>query len=331
MIEQPALESNQNQSIRLSRIFNAQKITLIGVIIAIFIFFAIFAPNFLTTRNLMFVILKISTIIIVATGATLLMITGNFDLSVGSVVAFTGIIYAYMAKHGIPIYMAVVLAIAWGMFFGYLNGLAVARLKITPVIATLATMYIARGFAFLIARWDGGANISAGLPRDFSSFGRTMIGPIPLLTIIMIVLVAVFIFIERKTVFGRFIFAMGSNPDAARVSGINVPSIITWLYVITGALAGLCGVFQTSRIGMGSPQNFKGFEFDVLIALILGGTSLKGGEGSISGMVLGALIVGVIGNGLNLMNVSSYYQLVFNGAILVMAVVTYQSLGKKML
>ena len=205
---------------------DAKKATLLGVIISIFIFFTIFAPNFFTAQNLMFVILKVSTIIIVATAATLLMITGNFDLSVGSVLAFSGIMHAYMAKHGIPSSLSVVFAIGWGMLFGYLNGLTVARLKVTPVIATLATMYIARGFAFLVARWDGGANISAGLPQDFSSFGRTMVGPLPLLAIIMIVLVAVFIFIERKTVFGRFIFAMGSNPDAARLSGINVSGII---------------------------------------------------------------------------------------------------------
>ena len=327
MIEESTLPSTQN--IQLGRIFDAQKATLISVIVAIFIFFTVFAPNFLTGQNLMFVILKVSTIIIVATAATLLMITGNFDLSVGSLLAFTGIMHAFMAKHGVPSSLSVVFAIGWGMLFGYLNGLTVARLKITPVIATLATMYIARGFAFLIARWDGGANISAGLPQDFSSFGRTMVGPLPLLAIIMIVLVAVFIFIERKTVFGRFIFAMGSNPDAARLSGINVSGIITLLYVITGAFAGLCGAIQTSRIGMGSPQNFRGFEFDVLIALILGGTSLKGGEGSIIGMVLGALIVGLVGNGLNLMGVSPYYQLVFNGSILVFAVVIYQGLGKK--
>ena len=328
MNEQAAVDSNP--IIRLGRIFNAQKITLIGVIIVVFAFFTIFAPNFMTAQNLMFVILKVSTIIIVATAATLLMITGNFDLSVGSVLAFSGIMHAYMSKHGIPSSLSVVFAVGWGMLFGYLNGLTVARLKVTPVIATLATMYVARGFAFLVARWDGGANISAGLPQDFSSFGRTMVGPLPLLAIIMIVFVAVFIFIERKTVYGRFIFAMGSNQAAARLSGINVPGIITSLYVLTGAFAGLCGAIQTSRIGMGSPQNFKGFEFDVLIALILGGTSLKGGEGSIMGMVLGALIVGLVGNGLNLMDVSSYYQLVFNGSILVIAVMIYQSLDKKL-
>lgn len=328
MNEQAAVDSNP--IIRLGRIFNAQKITLLGVIIVVFTFFTLFAPNFLTAQNLMFVILKVSTIIIVATAATLLMITGNFDLSVGSVLAFSGIMHAYMSKHGIPSSLSVVLAIGWGMLFGYLNGLTVARFKVTPVIATLATMYVARGLAFLVARWDGGANISAGLPQDFSSFGRTMVGPLPLLAIIMIVLVAVFIFIERKTVYGRFIFAMGSNQDAARLSGINVTGIITSLYVLTGALAGLCGAIQTSRIGMGSPQNFKGFEFDVLIALILGGTSLKGGEGSIVGMVLGAFIVGLVGNGLNLMDVSSYYQLVFNGSILVIAVMIYQSLDKKL-
>lgn len=328
MIEQPVLDSNTTS--RLSGILNAQKITLFGVIIVIFIFFAVLAPNFLTTRNLIFVVLKISTITIVATGATLLMITGNFDLSVGSVMAFTGIMYAYMAKHGIPMELSLVLAICWGMLFGYLNGLTVARLKVTPVIATLATMFIARGFAFLIGRWDGGANISAGLPRNFSHFGRTMFGPIPLLVIIMILCVIVFVFIERKTVYGRFIFAMGSNPDAARISGINAPAIITSLYVIIGALAGLCGAFQTSRIGMGSPQNFKGFEFAVLTALILGGTSLKGGEGSITGTVLGALIVGIIGNGLNLMDVSPFIQLIVNGIILIFAVMTYQSLEKRM-
>ena len=166
MIEQSVVDSNQ--SIRLSRIIDAKKITLFGLIIAIFIFFTIFAPNFLTAQNLKFVILKISTIIIVATAATLLMITRNFDLSVGSVLAFSGIMHAFMAKHGIPSGLSLVFAVGWGMIFGYLNGLAVARLKITPVIATLATMYIARGFAFLVARWDGGANISAGLPKGTS-------------------------------------------------------------------------------------------------------------------------------------------------------------------
>jgi ribose/xylose/arabinose/galactoside ABC-type transport system permease subunit len=328
MVQQTGADSNR--SVHLSRILDAKKATLFGVIILVFVFFTIFAPNFFTAQNLMFVILKVSTIIIVATAATLLMVTGNFDLSVGSVLAFSGIMHAFMAKHGVPSNLSVVFAIGWGMLFGYLNGLTVAHLRVTPVIATLATMYIARGFAFLVARWDGGANISAGLPQDFSSFGRTMIGPLPLLAIIMIVLVAIFIFIERKTVLGRFIFAMGSNPEAARLSGINVPGIITWLYIITGAFAGLCGAIQTSRIGMGSPQNFKGFEFDVLIALILGGTSLKGGEGSIVGMVLGAFIVGIVGNGLNLMNVSPYYQLVFNGSILIIAVMIYQGIGRQM-
>ena len=328
MMEQPAL--NSTSGIRILRLINAQKVTLIGVIIVIFAFFTMFAPNFLTAQNLMYVILKVSTIIIVATAATLLMITGNFDLSVGSVVAFTGIMFAFMAKYGFPIYLSGLLAILFGMLFGLINGIVVAKFKVTPVIATLGTMYVARGFAFLFARWAGGASISSGLPKDFSSFGRTMVGPFPLMVIIMIIIVAIGIFIERKTAVGRFIFAMGSNPDAAKVSGINVTGIIAALYVLIGALAGLVGVFQTSRIGMASPQNFSGFEFDVLIALILGGTSLKGGEGSISGMVLGALIVGIVGNGLNLMGVSSYYQLVFNGSILVIAVLMYQSLEKKM-
>ena len=138
MLDESTVPSTQ--SIQLSRIFDAQKATLISVIVAIFVFFTIFAPNFLTAQNLMFVILKVSTIIIVATAATLLMITGNFDLSVGSLLAFTGIMHAFMAKHGIPSSLSIVFAIGWGMLFGYLNGLTVARLKITPVIATLATM-----------------------------------------------------------------------------------------------------------------------------------------------------------------------------------------------
>jgi ribose transport system permease protein len=316
----------------MEKIINSQKskfnifqidfkiVTLIGIIIAIIVVFSILSPQFLSVNNIKNVFLNVSIIVIVGSAATLLLITGYFDLSVGSILAFCGILHAYLCKHGIPVNLSIVIATVCGGFFGIINGLMVSKIKITPVIATLATMYAARGFAFLLARYDGGAMISIGLPRSFSAFGRTLIGQIPLPIFIMVFVFLVFLFIEKKTVLGRYIYAIGVNNSAAKISGINVVGISMLLYIIVGILSGLCGAMQVSRIGVAIPNIMRGFEFDVIVAIILGGTSLKGGEGSVVGMIFGAVIIGLVGNGLNLLNVQSFYQTVFQGLVLITAV-----------
>jgi ribose/xylose/arabinose/galactoside ABC-type transport system permease subunit len=181
-------------------------------------------------------------------------------------------------------------------------------------------MYIARGLAFIIARADGGANITSGLPSNFEVLGRATVGVVPLHVLIVIAIIIVFVFIQIKTNLGRYAFVIGGNRTAALLSGVKVDTVIITLFVLVGALTGFCGTILVSRIGSGIPRIGAGFEFDVIVAVVLGGTSIYGGEGSVFGMVIGALIVGFIANGLNLLDVQAFYQVVFKGLILVAAI-----------
>jgi ribose transport system permease protein len=310
--------------------FDQQKAVLIGVIFAISVAMSFLSPKFLQVDNFVNILLQIAPLIIVASAANLLMITGNFDLSVGSVFAFCAIMHAYMTKNVLPIEWSILLSCILAILWGASNGIMVGVLNVNPFIATMGSMYAARGLAYLVARWDGGANISAGLPANFSDFGRTNVfGIIPIIIIFMIAVVAVFIFIEKKTVLGRYSFAIGCNKSASRLSGIHVPGVLIIIYMIVGLLAGLCGVIQVSRVGSAYPNIGAGMEFDVLLAIFLGGTSMLGGEGSTLGMILGALIVGFLANGLNLLNVPYFYQEVTKGALLLSAVFADQMLKKR--
>jgi ribose/xylose/arabinose/galactoside ABC-type transport system permease subunit len=269
-------------------------------------------------------------LIIIASAANLLMITGNFDLSIGSVLAFSAIMHAYMCKHDLPIWLSIIICCLLAVVWGVSNGVMVGYLNVNPVIATMGTMYTARGFAYLIARWDGGANISAGLPGDFSHFGRTNIfGVLPIIIVFMVISVALFIFVEKKTVLGRFSYAIGGNRSAATLSGIKVPQVMIVLYGMVGLLAGLCGVIQVSRVGSGFPNIAEGMEFDVVVAIVLGGTSMLGGSGSTVGMILGAFIVGVAANGLNLLNVPYFYQTITKGILLIISVFADQAIQRR--
>jgi len=317
---------NQALPYRLDR----QKIVLFGIILAIVVVLTILSPNFLKVRNFTNVFLQVAVIVIIASAANLLMITGHFDLSVGSVLAFCAILHAYLSKHGLPVELSVVVTCVAAVMWGAINSLTVGVLRITPVIATMGTMYAARGFAFLIARWDGGANISTGLPVNFTNFGRFLLpGGIPLVIVLMVMAIAVFWFIEKKTVLGRFTYAIGGNRSAAALSGVNVVGIVSVLYIVVGLLAGFCGVLQVSRVGSGFPNIAEGLEFDVVVAIVLGGTSMLGGEGSTFGMILGALIVGLAANGLNIMGVPYFYQEISKGVLLIIALLLDQLLRQR--
>jgi ribose/xylose/arabinose/galactoside ABC-type transport system permease subunit len=275
------------------------------------------------------VLMQVSMVMLTGSAAVLLMISGNFDLSVGMVLAFTGVMHAFMSKNGIPTNLSMVIAILIGSCFGLINGALVVRLKITPVIATLGTMYVARGLAFIIAWVDGGANVTTGLPLNFENFGRAMVGPVPLYLLIVFVMVGFFSFIYAKTNISKYAFAIGGNPTAAVLSGVKAARIILLLYVAVGTLTGFGGATLASRLGTGAPKLGTGFEFDVIVAIVLGGTSIYGGEGSFLGMLLGALIVGFVANILNLMNVQFFYQIVVKGLILIGAVLLTRKLREQ--
>ncbi len=307
-----------------------QKVVLISILAVIVAAMSFLSPKFLQISNFQNILLQLAPLIIIASAANLLMITGNFDLSIGSVLAFCAILHAFLTKQGVPIGLSIALCCVMAALWGISNGIMVGILNVNPVIATMGTMYAARGFAYLIARWDGGANISAGLPGNFSDFGRTnLFGVLPIILVFMVIAVGVFTFIERKTVLGRYGFAIGGNRRASVLSGINVAGVLIVLYALVGLLAGFCGVIQVSRVGSGFPNIGEGMEFDVVVAIVLGGTSMLGGSGSTVGMILGALIVGTAANGLNLLNVPYFYQTITKGLLLIVSVFADQTIRRR--
>jgi ribose/xylose/arabinose/galactoside ABC-type transport system permease subunit len=232
---------------------------------------------------------------------------------------------ALLAQAGIPMPVAVLAAVCIGLVVGLFNGLMTARFEIPPFISTLGTMMICRGTALIISN---GMTVRNDLPDNYEVLGRGEILNIPYPFWIMVVFVVVSIILQRKTVLGKYAVAIGGNKTAAELSGINVTKMVFIYYSIVGVFVGFTGAIQSSRLGIGEPNIGDGFEFDVIIAVVLGGTSLAGGEGSVLGMVIGALIVGVIGNGLNLMGVLTFYQSIIKGIILVAAVLLDQKMKR---
>lgn len=311
---------------KISKSVFTQLITL-SILVVLMIVLSILSPQFMTYDNIMNVFRQVAFTVITGSAATLLMITGHMDLSVGSVLAFSGVISALLATRNIPVVIAGLVGVALGTLLGLLNGILVTKLNVTCVIATLGTMYVARGLSYIVT---DGKSINSGLPRGFETIGRSILGDIPVAVIITIVILLIFFFLENKTVFGKYSFAIGGNKNAATLSGIKSNGIICCLYTLTGMMAGLSGVIMASRLGAGDPNVGDGFEFDCIVAIVLGGTSVSGGSGSVIGMALGALIVGFLSNGLNLLGVGSFYQTVFKGIILVGAVILDSYMKKRL-
>jgi ribose/xylose/arabinose/galactoside ABC-type transport system permease subunit len=300
-----------------------QKLVLVGILLFITVVFTILNPRFISGFNLMYVLIQNSFVIISACAVTLLMISGQIDLSIGSTVCLAGMAHAWLSRAGLPVGLSFLLAILVGLLVGLINAVLVVRLKITPFIATLGTMYMGRGLSYLVS---GGLVIREGLPDAFSYVGNESLGPVPYTIVALVAVVVVFLVLERRSVLGKYSVAIGGNRTAAMLSGIDTDRIVSTLYVLAGAFAGFAGVLMASRLGVGDPNIGIGFEFDVIVAVILGGTSLAGGEGSILGMIIGALIIGGLGNGLKLLNVFTFFQSIMKGIVLVLAVLLDQKL-----
>ncbi|HAX98422.1 MAG TPA: ribose ABC transporter permease [Candidatus Atribacteria bacterium] len=309
-------------NIKLSSGF-LQKMVIVGVLLLIIIVLSFLSKSFLTVTNFNNVTRQVAFVVITGCAITPLMISGNFDLSIGSVLGLTGMLSALFVTQSIPLWLSIILSTLVGSAIGLLNGLMVVKLKIPSIIATLGTMYAARGLALVIS---GGNSIHMGLGKSFTVLGRGYLGGIPIIFIIMFLTIFLFYFIESKTILGRYTYAIGGNKRTALLSGINVGSIIILLYFLVGTLTGFSGTLMASRLGVGQAMVGSGFEFDVIVAVVLGGTSIEGGEGSIFGMLIGAFIVGFIANGLNLMGIHSFYQSIVKGVVLVGAVLLDQKL-----
>lgn len=281
------------------------------------IYFSATTRTFLTLENWFSLSNQYAYLLIVAIGATLVIVTGGIDLSVGSVIGLSGIVSAdVMVNRGMPVTAGILAGIGVGALAGLVNGLIITRLRVPPFIATLGMLLIARGFALRLAN---GITID-NTPDAFNTManGRPLGLPAPLLLIAASALLIGFLF--QYTKFGRYVYAIGSNAEAARVSGVNVPLITTLVYVIGGALAGLGGLVETARLGSASSTAGQSYELDIVTAVVVGGASLLGGEGTVIGTILGGLLIAVLRNGANLLGVPPFDQQIYIGLLIIGAV-----------
>jgi ribose transport system permease protein len=287
---------------------------LILIVLALVV--SILSDRFYQPGNITNVLRQISIVAIVGAAVTLVMVAGGLDLSIGGILALSGVVSAMLAADGHPIPVAFLVGILAGSAVGLLNGLLVVRLRINAVIATLGTLYISRGIANLMT---DGVPIH-DVPRGYSDLGAGFVGPVPVPVIVMAIVVGIFAVIDRSTILGRHAVSIGSNREAARLSGVAVDRVRIVLYILVGVTAGIGGVILSSRLNSGQPTAGMGFEFEVIVAAVLGGTSLAGGEGSVLKTLVGALIIGVLANALNLLGVGSFWQGVVQGVVLIVAV-----------
>ena len=290
----------------------------------LFVVLCILSPHFLTSTNLSSVVRQTAVINIMALGMTLVIISGGIDLSVGAILAMGGLFGTMAMKAGQPIPVAILVGIAMGCVCGFINGLLTTKLKINPFIVTLGTMGIIRGLTLLISN---GLPVHE-IPPAFSFLGEgTLLGVPFVLWLLIVCAIAVHVVLEH-TRLGRYAFAIGSNPDAAFYAGIPVGFHTVAVYAICGGLTGLAGMIEASRLMTGQPTAGQGYELQAIAAVVIGGGSLRGGEGTVLGTLVGAFIMGLLANGSDLLGISPYVQQAIIGAVIILAV-TVDELRKR--
>jgi len=278
---------------------------------------SVFSPPFSTLSNVENILQQTSVNGIIAVGMTLVIISGGIDLSAGSVLALSAVMAASFAHPGAHLLVVPVsLGVLVGVTSGTLNGLLIAKRRLAPFIVTLGMMTAARGLALVYTNGRPVINLS----DSYNRIGGGSAGDIPFAALVFLGVVLVGAFILHYTRFGRHVFAVGGNELAAKVSGINTERVLVGVYALAGALSGLAGIVLSSRVMSGSPATGQGYELDAIAAVVIGGTSLSGGVGSIGGTIAGVFIIGVMNNGLDLLNVSSYWQQIAKGLIIILAV-----------
>ncbi len=300
--------------------------TLIGFFALIVVFSLLRPTTFLSFRNWSNIIEQIATLAIVSVTVTVVMVTGDFDLSVGTLASLAGVVAAdLMANQGWGVFPAMLAALLVGALGGLLNGVLVAYGGLTAFVATLATMTAFGGMALL---YTNGATIFSGIPESFRWLGQGTVGIIPASIVVMTLVVAVVWVLMEQTVFGRQLYAIGGNPDASHLAGISVQRLRLTAFVISGLGAALAGVILTSRLFSAHPQAGNPFMLNAAAAVFLGATAFREGEPHVLGTLLGVLIMGVLGNGMNILGVNSYIQSILTGGIIILAVLL-SSLSRK--
>ena len=294
--------------------------TNLGILIAFLTLFLIMcftAPNFFSYDNFLNVLRTVSTNSFLAVGVMMAIMLAGIDLTGGALIALSGCITVItMTSLNVPIWLAVLLGCLTGLVVGLVNGLIISYTGMHPFIVTLAMQSICRGIAYLVAN---GSPVSTS-SDSFSQIGNGYLGPLPLPVVYMVIFLILQFFLLNKTRIGRHVYAVGGNRVAAKYSGINIHKVEIMVYTLSGLLAGFAGVVLASRMSSGQPAVGVGFETDAIAAAVLGGTSFFGGTGTVGGMFIGVLVIGVINNGLNMMHVNSFWQYVAKGAIILIAV-----------
>jgi ribose transport system permease protein len=300
------------------RIANIQGFATLVVFVLIFLFLSLASPSFLTVQNLVGLLRQVAVLCIASVGMTFLIIAGGIDLSIGSANAVTGVLCALtVTKLGFPTPLGMLVGVFCGGLIGLINGALVTRINLPPLLATLGMMVSLRGSAFLIT----GGHTIYGVPDNYLWLGRGMaLGVIPVCVVVMVVIFFVYLFVQKRTKAGLYMYAIGGDRIASRKAGIKDKLWMVLAFVNMGLLAGLAGVIDSSKFGAALPNQGGGFEMDVITAVVIGGTSIFGGIGSITGTLLGVMIIGMITNGMLLLEVHSYWQQVAKGLILIIAV-----------
>jgi ribose transport system permease protein len=283
---------------------------------ALFITLSIASPHFLTARNLSSVARQTAVINIIALGMTLVIISGGIDLSVGALVGFCSILGASALVKGFGTPMSMAAAAGCGLLWGGLSGLLIVVLGISPFIVTLGMMGVVRGLTLVVSR---GLPVT-GVPQGFERIGEGNIGPFPVPLVMLAVVAVMMHLLLTRTKLGRYAYAMGSNREAARYAGVPLNACTVAIYAILGMLTGLASMIETSRLMTGQPTAGDGYELRAIAAVVIGGGSLNGGEGTVAGTLVGAFIMGLLANGANLLGVSSFWQQVLIGAVIIVAV-----------
>lgn len=294
------------------------KAGILWAFLGLFIILSILSPAFITPNNLMNVIKQMSVNGIMGIAMTFVLILGGIDLSVGSLIALTSVCAAFFARQSLdlPLIVPIAVSLLVGVAAGAINGFGIAYVGISPFIMTLAMMSCLRGLAQVLSN---GSPIF-GLSKQFNGIANGFVLGIPNLVYFLLVILVIGIFVLRKTVFGKWVYAIGGNEVSARLSGINTRWIKVVVYMGSGLLAGVCGVLMASRITSGSPIIGVGYELNAISAAVIGGVSMSGGTGNLLGTLVGALIIGVIQNGLDILGVSAFYQQIIQGLIIMVAV-----------
>lgn len=289
--------------------------SIVFVLLGLFVVFSISIQYFFTLQNIWNMLLECAITAIIAIGMTFVIIAGEIDLSVGSILCFSGMVFASLSAAGVNVVVGSLLTLAVGMMVGLINGAAVVWLRIPSFIVTLAMMTIARGAALL---WKNGETVR-GMSLPYLWFGQDRLLGVPVPVLLLLIVFMLGVFALNYTRLGLNVYATGGNQEAARLAGINVNAVKILIFGLTGLLSSLSGMITASRLGLGSPITGNGKELDAIAAVVLGGASLSGGSGSVVGTLCGALTVTVLGNGMTLLRVSSYWQRIVIGVVIVLA------------